>query len=232
MTQLDATRIAETLPKWALEFVDAASPALGEVPEEWQPIARSGDAEERRLRAMALWNRDFLDLVPEFARTATTRLADVRACVAFETPLLVYVFDDGAGGWLSRVGWAPRDPTEPRLWSSVPAPLRTFLREVHAGFVGADGESFGPLPPRAMQTLAEIAESPDGDPDWDEDAAEDGRILSARLMQIARNAGLIMYCVSPDLPPGQLALVYEGDVDPVDFGPALDELLLSGITAQ
>jgi hypothetical protein len=37
---------------------------------------------------------------------------------------------------------------------------------------------------------------------------------------------------SPDLPPEQLAMVYEGDVDTVDFGPALDELLVSGITAD
>lgn len=176
---------------WFFQAVDTASPALGTVPEDWQPIARSGDAEERRLRAMALWNRDFLDLLPEFAETAAARLADVRASIAFETPVLVYVFDDAAGGWLPQVGWAPLDPAEPRLWSAVPAPLQTFLRQVHAGFVAADGESFGPLPPRAMETLAEMAGSPDGDPDWDEDAAEDGRILYTRLMQIAKNKLLV-----------------------------------------
>lgn len=90
-------------------------PHWGTIPEAWQPISRSGDAEERRLRAMALWNLDFLDLVPKFAKATASRLADVRACIAFETPVLVYVFDDGAGGWLPQVGWAPRDPTEPRM---------------------------------------------------------------------------------------------------------------------
>src|SRR5690349_17323541 len=105
MTQLDTGQIAGMLQEWPLEFVDADSPALGDIPQDWQPIARSDDAEERRLRAMALWNRDFLDLVPEFADTAAARLADVKACIAWETPLLVYVFDDGADGWLPQVGW-------------------------------------------------------------------------------------------------------------------------------
>jgi hypothetical protein len=231
MTQLDAQRIAGML-EWPLEFVDAGSPTLGGIPQDWRPIARSSDAEERRLRAMALWNRDFLDLVPKFAEATATRLAEVRACIAFDTSLLVYVFDDGAGGWLPRAGWDPRDPAEPRLWSTVPTPLRTFLRQVHAGFVGADGEAYGPLPPKAMETFAEMAESPEGDPDWDEDAAERGIPLSTRLMRIARDSGLLMYCVSPDLPPGKLAMVYEGDVDPVDFWPALDELMVSEIIGE
>ncbi|HVV09522.1 hypothetical protein [Amycolatopsis sp.] len=223
---METGEITALLPEWPLRFVTEG------LPENWAEIARSGDAEERRLRALALWNRDLLDLVPGFAETAARTLVDVRTCIAWEKPLLVYVFDNGADGKLAFAGWAPADTTEPRLWSSVPAPLRKFLREVHAGFVAADGESFGPLPPRSMRTLAELADSPDGDPDWDEDAAEDGRPLSTRLMQIARNAGLIMHCVSPDLPPGQIALVYEGDVDPTDFGPAFDELLVTGIRNQ
>lgn len=223
----DGVDLGGLVERWGLELVTARSPALSRLPERWRDIACCRDAEERWLRAMALWNHDLLELLPRFARTVTTRLADVRTGLARGRALLVYAFDGAAGGHRVRLGWEPTDRTEPALWPTVPAPLRTFLREVHAGFVADDGESCGPLPPRAMATMAEQLDEPAGSADWDDLAAEQGNPLSTRLLWIANNPGLIGYYVSPDLPPDRLAMIYEGDVDRRDFGTALDELLVS-----
>ncbi|HSV67274.1 MAG TPA: hypothetical protein VLJ59_15370 [Mycobacteriales bacterium] len=45
-------------------------------------------------------------------------------------------------------------------------------------------------------------------------------------MRIGTDGVDLQYCVSPDLPPGQIALVYEGDIDRRAFGPALDGLMV------
>jgi hypothetical protein len=120
-------------------------------------------------------------------------------------------------------GFDPRTFGEPPpFWQSFPQPLRVFLHEVHAGFISS-GAGFGPLPPSHMQTLAKLADFPDGIPMWDEMA----EIASTRLVLVASDGGLMRFCLSPDLTPGQVALVYEGDVDPQDLSTELDELMMS-----
>jgi hypothetical protein len=59
-------------------IIDAGSPDMSAVPAQWAAIARSGDAEERRLLALSRWNRDFLDLGPGYAAALRTKLVDVQ----------------------------------------------------------------------------------------------------------------------------------------------------------
>jgi hypothetical protein len=214
---MDLTKVAAALEGWSIAFIEADSPALARFPQQWQPIADATEPETRRRAALALWNPAFLDLVPEFAQTMRARLLDVVACLIDDKPALIYV----TTGYVIWIGWDPRAPEEPPpFWECVPAPLRTFLREVHGGFTAPDGESYGPMQPAYMQTLADFAGWPEGIPDWDED-----EIPSTRLLRIAKDSGTLTYCVSPDLPPGKVALVYEGDVDPKDLGTELDDLM-------
>ncbi|WP_143659136.1 hypothetical protein [Streptomyces sp. SA15] len=72
-----------------------------------------------------------------------------------------------------------------------------------------------------MQTLAELAGEPDGVADWDEEQD----IASTRLL-LTSNGGMVNYCVSPDVKSAELAIVFEGDIDPVHYGTALDRLLM------
>ena len=76
--------------------------------------------------------------------------------------------------------------------------------------------------PRYMQTIAEQVGEPGGFPDWD-DAQE---IASTKLLIVTTNGSTLYYCISPDIQAGELALVYEGDIDPAPCGRALDELFL------
>ena len=62
------------------------------VPEQWRPILESDDAESRRLTALS-WNREFLDLVPQFAQALRTELADVRVGQLKGEAVLVYAFE-------------------------------------------------------------------------------------------------------------------------------------------
>lgn len=84
-----------------------------------------------------------------------------------------------------------------------------------------------------MQTIAARVGRPGGFPGWDEAAAaETGRIASNRLLCVTKDGGNLLFCVSPDLPVGQAALVYEGDIDPQDFGPALYRWKTAGQTGD
>jgi hypothetical protein len=76
-----------------------------------------------------------------------------------------------------------------------------------------------------METLANLADHPEGIPGWDDDA----EIPSTWLLSICTDGGILHYCLSPDLEPRQIAFVYEGDVDPLDFSAEFDELLMSRI---
>lgn len=224
MTAPGAADIAATLSDWPLEFVEAGPDDRPGIPEPWRPVLESPTAEARCRAALALWNRDFLDLVPEYATTLRSRLADVRVHLADGSPVLVYLAPADDGGLVSWVGQDPRtfgDP--PRFWGSFPPALRTFLAGVHTGFTSGSGSAYGPLPPVHQVTLAELAESPDGIPGW-----ADSRIPSTRLLIVGTDEGLMFYCVSPDLDADQLAVVYEGDIDPQPAGNALDELLMMG----
>ncbi len=100
-----------------------------------------------------------------------------------------------------------------------------FLRHVHAGFTSAGPIDLGPMHPRYMQTIAEMAGEPDGFADWDEVQ----EIASTRLLRVASDGGMVHYCVSPDLEADQLAIVFEGDIDPTHYGVALDSLLMVGL---
>ncbi len=225
---MDAVEIADSLGNWSLEFVEAGSEELVRIPEEWRPVVQSADPGTRRRVALSLWNQDFLDLLPEFATLLTSRCVDVRACVTDDSPVLVYVLETDTGAHVSWVGYEPGSFDEPTFWEVFPEPLQVFLREVHAGFASGDPLAFGVTRPRYMQTLAEVAEFPDGIPGWEENAG----ISSTRLLQITTDGGILSYCLSPDIGPGQIALVYEGDIDPMDFGRELDRLMMSRYQLQ
>ncbi|MBD0692143.1 hypothetical protein [Streptomyces sp. CBMA123] len=224
MTAVDAAGIARTLPEWSLAFVEPASDRITALPERWRPIALADRPETRYRMARSLWNQDFLDLVPRFATAMDGRCVDVRACLTDGCAALVYVMADEAGGLVSWVGYDPRTfGPEPVFWPSFPEPLRAFLRGVHAGFVsGCDGTSFGLARPVHMTTLAEFADFPEGIPGWDEDEIE-----STRLLRVTSDGGNVHYCLSPELAPGEIALVHEGEVDARDCGAELDELMVS-----
>jgi hypothetical protein len=83
--------------------------------------------------------------------------------------------------------------------------------------------------PAYQRTIAELAGQPAGILGWDEAAAAQphGRIASNRLLAVTRDSGNLWLCVSPDLPEGQAAAVYEGDVDIEDFTSAFDDLMVT-----
>ena len=222
MTQVDPAVIAGTLTGWQLTFVEPGSAELLLIPERWQPIVSSPEAQTRRETALALWNRGFLDLIPQFAAVLCARLVDVRVCIADDCPVLAYVTRADHGKYVSWVGYDPRTFHEPKFWASFPEPVQVFLSDVHAGFASQDRTSFGVSRPMHMDTLANLADFPEGIPDWD----VDDKIASTRLLQITTDGGILYYCVSPDLAPGEVALVYEGDVDAQDLGESLDGLMM------
>jgi hypothetical protein len=224
VAEVDPAEIAVALDKWSLTFVGPGSAELSRIPERWTSIAISSDPETRHRIALALWNQSLLDLLPQFAEALRTRFVDVRVAITDDCPVLVYAARADNGRLACWVGYDPRSFGElPKFWDSFPEPLRVFLRDVHAGFVSWSRLAFGPARPRHMETLASLADSPEGVPDWDEEAD----ILSTRLLQISSDGGILSYCLSPNLEPGQVALVYEGDIDPKDFGSELDDLMFS-----
>ena len=194
------------------------------LPEQWHPIAASAEWRVRQEIALGLWNDGFLDLVPGFATELAERLVDIRPYLIDDEPALVYVARSEPYGLVSWVGYDPR-ATAP-LPEVVPAVLRDFLHGVHAGFVSGIDAGFGPSRPAALGTLAELAGFPDGIPGWDDDM----EIPSNRLWCFATDGGQARYCLSPDLPPGEVALVYQGDIEPMDLGRALDDLMTSRLT--
>lgn len=217
----DPSQISASLPLWELSFVTPGSAEASEVPPTWQPIIDADTAGERCRLARALWNQELLDLLPGFSAILRERLIDVRVCLTDDTVALIYA-TPGSKGLVCWVGYDPRSfGDEPPLFSAVHPAVRTFLREVHAGFVTGSRETYGPMRPRHINTLAILADYPDGIEGWDEEAS----ISSTRLLRIASNGGNLDYCVSPDLPVDQVALVYAGDVDPQDLGTELDELM-------
>lgn len=193
------------------------------LPAGWRMVAAAPDPAGRRRAALALWPRDVLDLLPQFAELFADRLLDVRVGRLRGDLALAYLARADSGAALVWMGWAPGPPggREPVFWGRLPAPARRFLIEVHAGFAGPDGDSYGLAQPAGMVTYAEWAGFDGRIPGW----ARTGRISSDRLMFVTGNGDLLRLCVSPDLPEGRLAIVYEGDVDPQDFWPTLDELM-------
>lgn len=196
------------------------------VPEQWRPILESDDAESRRLTALSLWNREFLDLVPQFAQALRTELADVRVGHLKGEAVLVYAFEYFYSGERYLACWIGWDPAtfgdaEPPLYDCVPEPLRTFYRQVHAGFTAPDRGSFGPVRPKHLDTLAGTGFTEDDSHLWE------GQIPWTRLLVVAIT-GTVYYCASPDLPPGQAVEVHESEPDdPEDFGSLLDKAMMA-----
>ncbi|MFG1779201.1 hypothetical protein ACGFIG_22600 [Micromonospora sp. NPDC049048] len=222
MSQPDLTAIAGTMPHADLTLVEEGSADLGRLPGRWRPIAAAAHPETRLAMALDLWNPALLDALPRFAAGLRERFVDARPCLADGEPALLYLALHPDGHLLSWTGLDPAGFVEPQFWGHFPEPLRTFLREVHAGFTSGGYTAFGPVHPRHMQTVAEQAGEPDGLADWDEEQ----EIASTRLLLVASNGGMVNYCVSPDLEPGELAIVFEGDIDPTPYGEALDRLLV------
>ncbi|GHF07159.1 hypothetical protein GCM10017786_45960 [Amycolatopsis deserti] len=224
MDEFDLDEIAAQLDdEHPVQLVEPGTPEADRVPPGWRAIAASDDPAARRAAALALWNPDFLELVPRFARALRENLADVRLAVLRGDPVLLYLVRPARPPYTVWVGWHPDTfGATPPNWAALPAPLRRFLREVHAGFTATDWQSFGPVQPASMMSFAEWAGFDGPIPGWD---GSDGRIASDRLFFVAKDGGLLHHCTSPDLEAGKVALVYEGDVEIADFAPALDELM-------
>ncbi|WP_433392671.1 hypothetical protein [Micromonospora sp. KLBMP9576] len=222
MSQPDLAAIAETVPGVRLTPVEAAPTGPRQLPPQWQPIAAAADAGARLALALDLWNPALLDALPRFAAGLRSRFVDARPCLADGEPALLYLARHPDGHLLSWLGRDPAGFVQPQFWQHFPEPLRVFLREVHAGFTSGGHTAFGPVHPRHMQTIAEQAGEPDGLADWDEEQD----IASTRLLLVASNGGMVNYCVSPELGADELAIVFEGDIDPTPYGEALDRLLI------
>ncbi|MGW4330698.1 hypothetical protein ACWEKR_33000 [Nocardia sp. NPDC004573] len=201
-------------------FVDATTVDSAPVPEQWRPIAESGEPAERGRLARSLWNSDLVGLLPRFTAALDEQLADVRVCLLRGECVLVYAAAGVDEPWVVWIGWDPgsaRDSTPP-LWAGIPTPIRIFLREVHAGYTAEDWESYGILSPRTMRTYAAEAGFPDGIPGWDRE------IDATRLLRIGKTYSGMEYWVSPDLPADKIVVTYERDFDIEDLGPELDKL--------
>ncbi|MEU8328383.1 hypothetical protein [Micromonospora sp. NPDC048839] len=221
MDDVDPAELADMLRDWTSDPVVVGVDDAAHLPGPWRSIVTATAPAERRETAVALWNAGFLRLVPRFAAVLRDRLVDVVPYRTADGPALVYVVRADDGHHVPWVGYDPRTFEQPQFWAAFPEPLQEFLRDVHAGFVSGERTGFGPARPEQMLTLAEMADYPDGIPGWDEDSD----ISSTRLLRISSDGGLLFYCLSPDLPTGEVALVYEGDVDPRDLGTELDELM-------
>jgi hypothetical protein len=89
-------------------IIDAGSPDMSGAPAQWAAIARSGDAEERRLLALSRWCREFVDLIPGYAAALRTKLVDVRVCaLSGESLVLLYFFDESDPTYSMTIGWDP-----------------------------------------------------------------------------------------------------------------------------
>jgi hypothetical protein len=235
MTQTDLTGAIAELEAGGrtATFIDADCPDLSVVPAPWRGIARSDDAEERRLLALSLWNREFLDLIPGYAGALASQLADVQACVlSDEGPVLIYLFETSARAIDFWIGWDPATfgDKDPVFWETIPAPARTFLRGVHAGYTGSDWECCGIMRPKDMTTFADSWGSPDGIPGWSDNWWPDCQpIDSRRMLYITRTSDTYQLSTSPDLPPGEALVSYDGEVNVVDFGQELDKIMLIGL---
>jgi hypothetical protein len=208
------------------------------VPVNWQPILDSADSVERCRIALSLWTPQFLDKLPKFSILLPERLADVRVLrirTGGEAPaehiVLAYAAGHNTDGEL--ILWIGHDPANfadaaPKYFETIPQTARDFLQQTHAGFTSEDMESYGLMPPRDMQTLAESVGAPPDEQGWQ--VGYGGiQINSTRLLWLTRDSGELLYCTSPDLPAGTMALVYEGDIDdpPPPFWTALDEILVA-----
>lgn len=236
MSAIDLADVVAKLERYGrtASVVDAGSLDLASVPAQWRGIARSSDAEERRLQALSLWNREFLDLVPGYAGALRTKLVDVRVCaLSGEGPVLLYFFDESDPTNSMTIGWDPASfgAKEPAFWETIPGPARTFLQQTHAGYtLSGDWEACGLTPPKNMTTLAEAWENPDGIPGWSDNWWPDCEpIDSRRMLYITHSTPSYVLATSPDLPANKALTYYDGELNVVDFGQELDKIMLIGL---
>jgi hypothetical protein len=198
------------------------------VPERWHPIADADDAHTRCQIAVSLWNADFLDFVPEFASALRSELADVRIGHIGTDAVLIYAFEHFDAGGPERyvlcwIGWDPAlfTASATPLFGSIPQPLQTFYREVHAGFLDPELMYYGPEQPRYLRNFLDFVGLTEDDIDWAEEDPD-----PARTLVLGATGGNVLLCVSPDLPDGQGVTVYDGVADePEDFSGLLDHTL-------
>jgi hypothetical protein len=224
MSEPDLDKIVADAGDGQVEFPAPGTTGLAQLPPAWRPIAEAAQDADRREAALTLWNPDFLAAVPAFGRGLTDNLIDVRVCRLRGDWALAYIAAARTGEQITWIGWDPASfgASRPVFWETLPEPLRTFLVDVHAGFTAPDGESYGLTRPAGMLTYAAWAGFDGPIPGWN----DDGRIPSTELMFVTRDSGLLHYCVSPELPQGSVALVYEGDIDvKADIGRELDQLM-------
>ena len=224
MTAPGLAEILRTIDGQPATLVEPGSGEVTRLPDEWRSLVEAHDATIRRQTALGLWTDEFLDFVPQFAEALRVRLLDVRACLVSGKPALIYAAQTDGGQLFS---WLGRDSrsfgAEPPFWDLFPPPLRAFLQHVHAGLTAGPNAGFGPVAPEAMETIAEMAEIVDTIETSDDDGEE---IATDRLLVIATDGGLTNYCVCPDA-PGQIMVLYEGDLMRSDFATELDELMVS-----
>ncbi|MGW4241187.1 hypothetical protein [Nocardia sp. NPDC004722] len=207
-------------------LLEVGAPLPSTCPAAWTGIANEREPRERCAAALALWNQDFLDAIPRFAARLTSELSDARVGLRGDGEcVVVYVMEHFDEDDRYVVCWIGRDPATfgehpPVMWECVPSSLRTFLRQVHAGFTSPYELFFGPIAPRLWLPLATVRGFPEGMPDWDQvpDAS--------RLLPISTAYSGIAACVSPDLPLGQAVVAdQDGELNsPDDFGHVLDKL--------
>jgi hypothetical protein len=236
MTDIDLTEIRTKLEgrgQRSVSIIEPRSALAANVGAAWRPIAQSSDPEERRLRALALWNREFLDLIPQYAGVLRTKLLDVRVCtLSDEGAILIYLFSEVEPVESMMIGWDPAGfgADEPIFWDSIPAPARAFLQHTHAGYNNPhDWESGGLLCPADMTTPAQYWGEPDGIEGWFENHWLDCEpIDSRRMLYVASPKSSYMLCTSPDAPAGTGLVYYDNEINLVDFFEELDRILLAG----
>jgi hypothetical protein len=227
VTGIDHDALAAAMPWETAPFalVDARDETSAQLPQSWWPISESDDPEERKHTALALWNIEFLDLIPRFAHALHNGLIDVRIVKHqwIETPSLDYIIAAGNsyGVWIGENPATFGDQIPP-LFESLPQPVQVYLRQVHAGFTTWDRESCGLTPPSLMKTLASHWGDPDDESmvEWYEDTYDPPAFR--RLLRVTGRGPHADLLVSPDLPAGTAVTYFEPDFELKQFGESLD----------
>jgi len=231
MAEIDQQALTAAVDDWLVKDVTILEPSSQTraiIPENWWPVAESTDPEERKHAALALWNADFLALIPRYAHALQTSLVDVRVARHghLTTASLDYVLRTDEGGLCVWAGEDPRtfDNAEPPFFAALPTPVQTFLRQVHSGYTTFDDETYGLATPANMTTLAARWGDPDTNEiiEWFEDVPFPG---TQRLIFLTGVNDETALYVSPDLPAGQAITYYEPDFEIAPFGEALDDFL-------
>lgn len=231
MTGIDQAALAAAA-NWdtnPISILDPGPRTRALTPQAWWPVAESADPEERKHTALALWNADFLELIPRYAQALHNALVDVRVAQHswFSAPSLDYVLRTWNGELAVWVGEDPRTfgEQDPPMFESVPAPARTFLRQVHAGYTTWDGESCGLIAPRNMTTLAARWGDPDDNEIYEWEEQDHQFPGTQRLLVLTEGSVDADLCTSPDLPAGTAVTYFEPDFEVRPFGAALDIFL-------